>query len=252
MDYIDVFNEGRDVPHPILTLYDEKSVRLFFDLLCASGNLYKRYFRNGKIALVSFTIEQDMQTGTGLYAIEGGYVKVQHETGALKGILQRIHYDKGVQAERREPPGSKQRKEGSEDDTARERRYQEYLQQQLQQAAASGDQRKAAEVILHYHQAILEVAQAIELTGEDQGKIDLDAFRAKARGLERQRAWFARIPERFDEAAMKALVAAVTGALQDIEQLSAEAQAQIQRAIVTRFYDIRHPPSGREGQAETP
>ncbi len=230
-NYIDVFNENRDADQPLCTLYDDESIRFFFDLLTASGELYKHYFQAGNIAMVSFNVHQDLQVGTGYYTIKDGKVEVLSETGMMQNMLTRIRYEKVVKAQH----------QAVEDDTARERRYHEYLQQTLQQAAASGDQRQEAEVILQYHQAILEVAQAIELTGEDQGKLDLDVFRAKARGLERQRAWFARSPELLDVEATKALVAAVMGALRDIEKLSTEAQAQIQRTIVTRFYDIRHP-----------
>lgn len=246
-DYIDVFNEQRDTDRPLLTLYDGEGIRLFFDLVIAGGELYKQYFKAGTIAMISFNVNQDLQTGTGYYSIKENKVEILDETGAMQGLLQRISYDKVAHPRRGQQPteSKQQRARTSEDDTARVQRYADYLQQTLRQAAESGDQRQEAEVILQYHQAILEVAQAIEPMGADAGKIDLDSFRAKARGLERQRAWFAREPQLLDKQAMATLVAAVTEGLRDIEKLSAEAQEQIQQAIVTRFYDIRHPPSNQ-------
>ena len=228
-NYIDVFNEGRDADQPLVTLYDDESIHFFFDLLTASGEVYKHYFQAGNIAMVSFNVHQDLQIGTGYYTVKGGKVEVLNETGIMQNLLTRIHYEKVIQPQ------------DVEDDTARERRYQDYLQQTLKQAAESGNQRQEAEVMLQYHQAMLEVALAIEPTGEDKGKIDLDAFKAKVQGLEQQRAWFARTPETFDHDTMQVLIAAVIRGLQDIQNLSAEAQAHIQRNIVTRFYDIRHP-----------
>lgn len=229
-NYIDVFNEGRDTDRPLVTLYDDESIRFFFDLLTTSGDLHKQYFRSGSIALVSFNVNQDMQTGTGMYAIQGGQVETLSETGMMKGLLQRIKYGKTSQGN-----------SAPDDDTAREQRYQEYLQQTLQRAHESGDRDQEAEAILQYHQAILEVAQAIEPSGADTGAIDLPAFRAKAAELDRQRAAYAANLDSFTEADMKTFVAACVEGLRDIQNLSAEAQAQIQRNIVTRFYDIRNP-----------
>ena len=227
--YIDIFNEGRDTDRPLITLYDDESIRFFFDHVLAGGELYKEYFQSGNIAMVAFNVHQDLQTGTGYYSIKGGKVEILSETGMMAGILQRIKYDKIAQA----GPES--------DDTARERRYQEYLQQTLQRAHEGGDHRQEAEAILQYHQAILEVAQAIEPAGADTGKIDLAAFRARAAELDKQRAAYAANLDSFTEEGMKAFIAACLEGLKAIQNLSAEAQAQIQSTIVARFYDIRHP-----------
>lgn len=239
-NYIDVYNEGRDTETPLITLYDDESIRLFFDLILAGGDTYKQYFRAGKIAMVSFNMHQSMQTGTGYYGIKEGKIEVLSETGTMKDTLPRIKYKKFTQR------GGTQKKEGKasshqEDDTAREQRYAEYLQQTLQRAHESGDHDQEAEVILQYHQAILEVAQAIEPTGEDAGKINLKAFRSQAAILDMHRVAYMNNPGTFTPAAMASFVQACVAALSDIQKLSEAAQAQIQLNIVTRFYDIRHP-----------
>lgn len=230
-NYIDVFNEGRDTDRPLVTLYDDESIRFFFDHVLAGGELYKKYFQAGNIPMVAFSVHQDMQIGTGYYSVKNGKVETLSETGTMKGLLQRIKYDKIA------GPGSK----ATTDDTAREQRYQEYLQQTMQRTAESGDHQQEAEAILQYHQAILEVAAAIEPSGADTGKIDLIAFRARAIELDKQRAAYMAALDTFQQTEMKMFIAACIEALHDIEKLSAEAQAQIQRNIVTRFYDIRNP-----------
>jgi len=240
-NYIDVYNEGRDTETPLITLYDDESIRLFLDLILAGGDTYKQYFRAGKIAMVSSNVHQSMQTGTGYYGIKEGKIEVLSETGTMKDILPRIKYDKFTQRDK--PQQKKESKASShqEDDTAREQRYAEYLQQTLRQAHESGDHNQEAEVILQYHQAILEVAQAIQPTGEDAGKIDLAAFRSRATALDMHRVAYMNNPGTFTPAAMGSFVQACVAALSDIKKLSKEAQDQIQLNIVTRFYDIRHP-----------
>jgi len=239
-NYIDVFNEGRDTDRPLVTLYDDESIRFFFDHVLAGGELYKQYFRAGNIAMVSFNVNQDIQTGTGYYGVKGGKIEILSETGMMKGILQRIKFDRIV-PERSPQKGKGKGDQPTEDDTARVQRYAEYLQQTLQRAAESGDHRQEAEAILQYHQAILEVAAAIEPTGPDAGAIDLAAFRAKAAELQRQREQYASNLDSFGQPEMQAFVKACIEGLADIQALSAEAQVQIQTNIVTRFYDIRHP-----------
>src|SRR6266571_506760 len=92
LNYIDVFNnEGRDTDEPILTLCDDESIRLFFELV-TSSSVYRRYFQDGKIALVSFHVYQDLQTGTGYYEVVNGKIKVVSETGVLKDVLKRVGF----------------------------------------------------------------------------------------------------------------------------------------------------------------
>jgi hypothetical protein len=234
-NYIDIFNEGRDADRPLVTLYDDESIRFFFDHVLAGGELYKKYFESGKIAMVSFSVHQDMQTGTGYYAVKDGKIDILSETGMMAGILQRVQYDRIAQ---KEPI---QQDQATQDDTARTQRYAEYLQQTLQRTRESGDPHQEAEAILQYHQAILEVAAAIEPADTDAGKMDLVAFRARAAELEHQRQQYAQNLDSFGPEEMKAFILACLEGLRGIEQLSAEAQAQIQRTIVIRFYDIRHP-----------
>jgi len=238
-NYIDVYNEGRGTDTPLITLYDDESIRLFLDLILAGGDLYKQYFHAGKIAMVSFNVHQDIQTGTGYYGVKEDKIEVLSETGTMKDILPRIKYNKFTRRDSAQKKGSKASHQ--EDDTAREQRYAEYLQQTLQQAHESGDHNQEAEVMLQYHQAILEVAQAIEPTGKDAGKIDLVAFRARAASLDKQRADYVSNPSSFTPVAMKWFIDLCLKGLSDIQKLSKEAQDQIQINIVTRFYDIRHP-----------
>lgn len=91
--YIDVFNEGRDTDRPLLSLYDDEGILLFFDLV-TSSEVYRQYFKTGKIALVSFHPSQDLQTGAASFTIENGKIKVGYEQGVLKDVLQRVGFTK--------------------------------------------------------------------------------------------------------------------------------------------------------------
>lgn len=91
LHFIDVFTEGRDSDAPFLTLWDDESIRFFFDLL-VSSQVYQKYFQSGKIALVSFVDGQDLQTGTGFYSIIDGKVRIEAETGMLVGLLARVGF----------------------------------------------------------------------------------------------------------------------------------------------------------------
>jgi hypothetical protein len=96
-NYMDVFNKGRDTNRPLLSLHDVEGVNLFFTLVCHSAE-YRQFFNDGRIAVVSFNVHQDLQTGTGLYEIvpgatpEAGRIKVVSETGAMAGMLQRSDF----------------------------------------------------------------------------------------------------------------------------------------------------------------
>ena len=93
MHYIDIFNEGRDTDRPLLSLYDDEGVLLFFDLI-TSSDVYKTYFKSGTIALVSFHPSQDLQTGAATYTIVDGKVKVGYEQGMLQDVLKRVGFTK--------------------------------------------------------------------------------------------------------------------------------------------------------------
>lgn len=96
-NYMDIFNKGRDTNRPLLTVYDPEGENLFFTLICHSSE-YREFFDDGRIAIVSFNVHQDLQTGTGYYEItpgvppETGHIRIISETGALVGVLQRSKF----------------------------------------------------------------------------------------------------------------------------------------------------------------
>jgi hypothetical protein len=92
-NYIEVFNQRSDTDRPLLTLWDDEGILFFFGLVCSSTE-YLKFFRDGRIALVSFNAIESLQTGTGYYETVNGKVKVLGETGILRGLLQRIQFER--------------------------------------------------------------------------------------------------------------------------------------------------------------
>lgn len=89
--YIDVFSEGRDVGRPLMSLYDDPGLKLFFTLLTFNPLVSLETFKNGNLALVSYHVSQELQTGTAMYQIQkDGTLLLILEQGMLAGLLDRL------------------------------------------------------------------------------------------------------------------------------------------------------------------
>ncbi len=74
-----------------MSLYDDPGLKLFFTLLTFNPLVSLETFKNGNIALVSYHVSQDMQTGTAMYQLQqDGLLLLVSETGLLAGLLDRL------------------------------------------------------------------------------------------------------------------------------------------------------------------
>lgn len=86
---IEVFTKGRGLGSPFMTLWDEESILFFFNSVLADNESFPE---GEQFTLVSFPEEATLHSGTGLYTKINGKIKVEKETGAQIGLLQRIGF----------------------------------------------------------------------------------------------------------------------------------------------------------------
>jgi hypothetical protein len=87
-EYINVFLPGHGIDELFVSLWTDEAITLFLQRCILADEIF---FPDGQsFSLAAFRTDSAHETGTGRYLKSGGTIQVQHETGSLKGLWNRI------------------------------------------------------------------------------------------------------------------------------------------------------------------
>lgn len=89
----EVFQIGQVTPQPLMCLYRQDSVTLFFSGIAHMPSTdLAALFPDRRVNLVHIDLASEEATGSGLYTVEDGKITVIRESGTMKHLLDQIHF----------------------------------------------------------------------------------------------------------------------------------------------------------------